>query len=188
MKDTVYLDFMYIFFGGTYAPWPYYFEAIFRILFLFSFTIISIHFLYQKDILEFTSTELIILFAFGTTIGDAILYRSVPLFHCMISVVFTIIAARLIAYITSKSERIEEFVLSKPVLVIKEGILDKEALQKINLSKRQLFFMLRLQGIKHTGEIEYALFETNGRLSIIRLDKAINQGESTIEFKNNTPQ
>lgn len=188
MEEAVYLDFMYMFFGGAHAPLSYYLEVIFRIFFLFSFTIISIHFLYQKDILEFTSTELIILFAFGTTIGDATLYRSVPLAHCMIAVICTILAARIISYMTSKSERIGEFVLGKPTLVIKKGIILDEALYHLNLSKRQLFFMLRLQGIKHTGEIEYALFETNGRLSIIKFEKAIEEGQSTLEFKNNTKQ
>lgn len=184
MAESTYLDFMYIFFGDSQAPLSYYLEVIFRIFFLFSFTIISIHFLYEKDILEFTPAELIILFAFGTTIGDAVLYRSVPLTHAMLAIVCTSIIARIISYIASKNSRIEEFVIGKPTLIIKNGIIQEEALNELNLSKRQLFFMLRLQGIKHTGEIEYALFESNGRLSIIRFDKALSQGVSTLEYKN----
>lgn len=185
MAETTYLDFMYIFFGGSPAPLSYYLEVIFRVFFLFSFTIISIHFLYKKDILEFTPTELIILFAFGTTIGDAILYRSLPLAQAMLAIACTSIIGHIIAYVTSKSNRIEEFVIGKPTLIVKDGIIQEEALNELSLSKRQLFFMLRLQGIKHTGEIEYALFESNGRLSIIRFDKPISQGVSTLEYKNN---
>ncbi len=37
-----------------------------------------------------------------------------------------------------------------------------------SLTERELFTLLRLEGIRDTGEIDCAFFETNGSLSIFR--------------------
>ena len=49
------------------------------------------------------------------------------------------------------------------------------------LTERELMALLRLRGVRHTGEVELAYFETNGQLSIFRYhDNRSAGGESTM--------
>lgn len=171
-------DFIRILVGESF-PWAYYLEIIFRISSLFVYTIIAAHVMYEKDILECTSSEIIILIAFGAVVGDAMFYEKMPVVHAMVSVTLAVFAARCAAYLAKRSKKIEQFIIGKPIMVIEQGKCIMSAMEKVDLTEDHLMFLLRLQGIKNTGEVEYAFFESNGQLSVMQLYDKVYEGKQT---------
>ena len=55
-----------------------------------------------------------------------------------------------------------------PLLVVHDGRIVPEALGSGTLTERELLALLRVEGIRDTGEVECAFFEMNGRLSVFR--------------------
>ena len=51
-------------------------------------------------------------------------------------------------------------------LIVDNGKILKEAMQRNNLSNADLFRLLRKQGVKYLGEVDKAFFEISGDISI----------------------
>jgi uncharacterized membrane protein YcaP (DUF421 family) len=72
------------------------------------------------------------------------------------------------AIITYNSKDWENFVQGRPTLLIHHGLLLKENLRRELLSIRELRVLLRKQGIHDLNEIEEAVLESDGFISIVK--------------------
>jgi uncharacterized membrane protein YcaP (DUF421 family) len=61
---------------------------------------------------------------------------------------------------------------SKPVIVIAGGNIDKEALFKVRINLPLLLSLLRLKGYPLVSDVEFAIIEPNGNLSVIPKSQA----------------
>src|ERR1019366_9379348 len=73
-----------------------------------------------------------------------------------------------IAYLTYKSKKIETLLQGQPRLLIHQGKIIPEALEKEWLNSHELKTMLRRQGISTLADIQDAILESDGSISIIR--------------------
>lgn len=179
--DTQLFDVTRLFFGDI-VTWHFFLETVIRIGLLFTCTLLVFHFLYRKDIVEFTSTELIVMLVLGTIIGDTAFYHSVPLIHSFIALAATVMVARFVAFVGKRSERLESLVNGKTVLVIQDGYILNTNLALLGYNERELLSLLRLQGIAHTNQVAYAFIETSGHLSVIKNERPSDKGVSTIDL------
>lgn len=168
-------------FLGDIVSWHFVLETVLRIGLLFTCTLLVFHFFYRKNIIEFTSTELIAMLVLGTIIGDTAFYHSVPLLQAFTALCATLFSSRLVAYLGKKSQSVESLVAGQTVLVVQEGKIIVENLDDANLTEMELLALLRLQGIAHTQDVAYACMEQNGQLSIIRAKAPYQGGVSTID-------
>lgn len=174
------IDFTRLFFGDI-ASWHFVLETVLRIGLLFTCTLLVFHFFYRKNIIEFTSTELIAMLVLGTIIGDTAFYHSVPLLQAFVALCATLFSSRLVSYLGKKSESVESLVAGQTVLVVKEGNIITDNLDDANVTLMELLALLRLQGIAHTKDVAYAFMEQNGQLSIIKAQIPFKVGISTID-------
>jgi len=155
-------------------------ETIFRTSFIFLYALVNIYFLYRRNIIHFSSSEFILVLAFGTAIGDAMLYSTVPLLSVMIIITTSILLVKLLLKLAIHFDLIEKIAIGSHTLIIENGHIKKEELESKGISEEQLFELLRLQGIKHTGEVEYAFIESVGQISIIKAKDPTKEGLSTL--------
>ncbi|MEO4051919.1 DUF421 domain-containing protein [Solibacillus sp. CAU 1738] len=73
-----------------------------------------------------------------------------------------------IGYISLKSGKLKVILDGQPTIVIKKGKIDKKALAKTKLNIDDLTMMLRQYQIFSITEIDYAILEPNGILSILK--------------------
>jgi uncharacterized membrane protein YcaP (DUF421 family) len=72
------------------------------------------------------------------------------------------------AIITYNSKDWENFVQGRPTLLIHHGLLLKDNLRRELLSIRELRVLLRKQGIHNLNEIEEAVLESDGFISVVK--------------------
>ena len=72
-----------------------------------------------------------------------------------------------ISFIARKSFLARRIIDGKPVIVINPDGIQYEKLKDLNLNINELQDSLRTSGYFHFDEIEYAIIETNGKMSII---------------------
>lgn len=85
-----------------------------------------------------------------------------------IGLVFWCILTALLAYITLKSTKLKLLIDGQPTILIKNGILQKKSFKITKISIEDLTMMLREQDIFSITEIDYAILEPNGKLSILK--------------------
>lgn len=85
---------------------------------------------------------------------------------------FTIVMLqKLIAIIDLKFPNIRKKVDGKETLIIVKGKIDLKAMQKENYNMNDLYTQLREKNIRTIDEVEYAILETNGNLSVFTFDE-----------------
>jgi len=114
---------------------------------------------------------------------------NVPLFHGVIPLITLTIIHFFISFIARKSIFMRKIINGKPVLVITPEGIDYEALKSLNMNLNDLNEALRGLNYFSLDQIEYAIVETNGKISalpnkdnapITALDLKLEKSESTL--------
>jgi uncharacterized membrane protein YcaP (DUF421 family) len=91
----------------------------------------------------------------------------VPIFYGIIPILTLLFLQTIITIIQLKSETFRKIVSGSPSIIITHGKLDISELKKQKLTFDDLMEELRLKGVYNISDIEFAIFETSGQLSII---------------------
>ncbi|MFD2637589.1 DUF421 domain-containing protein [Piscibacillus salipiscarius] len=70
------------------------------------------------------------------------------------------------AYVSLKSTRIREFLDGRPSIIINNGNIDEREMKKQRYNMDDLLVQLRENGVIDIGEVELAILETSGKLSV----------------------
>ena len=98
---------------------------------------------------------------------DPILYTLVPL-------IIIVILQITLSYITLKNKKIRNFMDGKESIIINNGVLDIKEMIKQRYSLDDLLSQLRDKNIRSIEEVDYAILENSGKLSIFKKnDKSI---------------
>ena len=92
----------------------------------------------------------------------------IPLLNAIIPILLILSAEVIISTLKNKSEKLKEAIEGKPVYIIYKGKLLQDALRENRISVNELLSEIRTQGIADISEINYAILEQNGSLSLIK--------------------
>lgn len=92
---------------------------------------------------------------------------SMPVLHGIIPLLTLVVLHFIITFITRKSSKLRKFVSGKPMIVVNPKGIDYQALKKLNLSTDDLFEALRGCGFFSLEDVQYAIMETNGKMSVM---------------------
>jgi len=91
----------------------------------------------------------------------------IPISHTIIPIVTLLILEIITALLELKSEKARLLICGKPSILISHGKIDVDELRSQKLNINDLLEELRLKDYFDIAEIEYAILETSGQLSII---------------------
>lgn len=91
----------------------------------------------------------------------------VPLLHAIVPVVTLLTLEVCTAFVLSRHPRLRRKVEAPPSMLIRNGKVDQGELYRNRLSVDELFSGLRQQGVGDPTEVQYAVLEKNGQLSVI---------------------
>lgn len=94
---------------------------------------------------------------------DKFLYHLIPVF---ILVILQIIISR----ISLKNAKFRNILDGKPTMIIKNGIINFKNMVDQRYTLDDLLLQLREKDIRSIDEVDYAILETNGRLSVFKKD------------------
>jgi len=91
----------------------------------------------------------------------------IPISHTIIPIVTLLILEIITALLELKSEKARLLICGKPSILISHGKIDVDELRSQKLNINDLLEELRLKDYFDIAEIEYAILETSGQLSVI---------------------
>lgn len=122
----------------------------------------------KRQVGELEVSELVITFLLSELAVLPIVNSSIPVFHAIIPVLLLLALEIAFSLLTSKSAFFRKLLLGKPNIVIRNGKLDMKQLSRLRVSIAELMSELRLQGVSSLEEVDYAIVEDNGRLSVFK--------------------
>jgi len=111
----------------------------------------------------------------GITIGsiaaNIIMAENAPYMKGIISLTIWCALTVLIDFVGLKSSKLRILLDGEPTIIVKKGIIHKKALMITKVNLDDLTMMLRQQGVFSIMEVDYAILEPNGTLSILKKPK-----------------
>ncbi|MBP7500188.1 MAG: DUF421 domain-containing protein [Chryseobacterium sp.] len=157
--------------------WSFLLETVLRTGIMFFIIIFGLRLLGKRGVKQLSVFELVVIIGLGSAAGDPMFYKDVGIMPAL--VVFTMIISlySIITYIISKSKKFEKLVEGKPICLIDQGVFCIEDFKKESLGEDEFFSELRLKGVSHLGQIEKAIEEISGEISVFYYeDKDIKYG------------
>lgn len=90
-----------------------------------------------------------------------------PLLDGLIPMVTLVLIQLIIAFVTLKSRKIRIWFEGKPSLLIEKGVLNREEMKKQRYNLDDLLLQLRQNKVLNVADVEFAILEPTGKLSII---------------------
>jgi uncharacterized membrane protein YcaP (DUF421 family) len=146
--------------------WEFLAEIALRTLVMYFIILIGLRLLGKRGVKQLSVFELVVIISLGSAAGDPMFYKEVGL--TVPIVIFGVIvgAYRLTTYLMAKSAKFDDLVEGKCVYLIKNGEFNTDDFKKEALAHDEFFSELRQQSVSHLGQVETAILETSGNLSI----------------------
>ena len=150
--------------------WGFLFETILRTSIMFFIIIFGLRLLGKRGVKQLSVFELVVIIGLGSAAGDPMFYKDVGIMPAL--VVFTMIISlySIITYLIGKNKKFEKLVEGKPICLIDKGIFCIEDFKKESLGEDEFFSELRLKGVSQLGQIEKAIEEISGEMSVFYYD------------------
>ncbi len=148
-----------------------YIKIIFRMSFFYFFILIIYRMMGKREIGQLGIIDLIVSILIAELVVVSVEDPSVSILYSLVPVICLVILQMLLSFISLKSSRIRELLDGKPSFIIKYGKINYNEMvrQKYNLD--DLLVQLREKGYRNIEDIEYAILENNGTLSVFEYDK-----------------
>ncbi|MGF9796649.1 DUF421 domain-containing protein [Brevibacillus agri] len=146
---------------------PDWFNILLRSLGALAYLFILTKIIGKRQIKQLSLIEYIV----GITIGSIAAFMATemdgPIVHSLIAMGVFAFVPVLMEWLTLKSKVLRDFFEGKSTVLIKEGKILEDNLKKERLTAEDLLEQLRIKNVFRVADVEFALMETNGELSVL---------------------
>ncbi|MDR4889578.1 DUF421 domain-containing protein [Fredinandcohnia sp. QZ13] len=136
------------------------------IVYLYIFIVIKV--LGQRSIGTINPLDFLFGIIIGDVIGNPLSSGDIPLAGPLAAATLITILHLGLSYIALKTPRFRRIIEDEPLILIKNGQILKKQLRRTKLTVESLLMDLRLRGTSDLNQIDYAVLESNGQISVIR--------------------
>lgn len=146
--------------------------VLIRTFIIYFVVVAAVRLMGKRQIGQLQPTELVITLILSEIAASSVNDTDKPLVNSVIGVTVLVSLEIISSYLALKSGKFRRLAEGNAVYVIKEGKLDIRALEEIRFSIDDLMEALRQKDVFDISDVEYAVVETNGSLSVmLRADK-----------------
>ena len=143
-------------------------SVLIRTVIIYLFLSFSIKIMGKRQIGELETGELISTLLISEVASLPIDNPDIPLSSAIFPILLIISIEIIISFIKNKSSALKRIVDGEPSFVIYKGRLRQDVLRENRLSINEMLSELRVLGVGDISEVEYALLEQNGKLSVLK--------------------
>ena len=157
-----------------------YLKIVFRMSFFYFFILLIYRLMGKREVGQLGIIDLIVSILIAELVVISVEDPNVSILNSLIPVICLVVLQILLSYSSLKSSKIRELLDGKPSFIIKYGKINYNEMvrQKYNLD--DLLVQLREKGYRNIEDIEYAILENNGTLSVFEYNKNILKKNSPI--------
>jgi uncharacterized membrane protein YcaP (DUF421 family) len=143
-------------------------EVIVRVFASFVVLLFLTRLMGKKQVSELTFFNYITGITIGAVAATITIDTSIDFFDGLISLITWTSLILLVSYLTLKSTKARILLNGQPTVVIKNGEILERAMADIRLTMEDLRMLLREENIFSTQDVDYAILEPNGQLSVLK--------------------
>lgn len=142
--------------------------TFFRAIILYILVLIVMRLMGKREIGQLQPFELAISIMIADLASIPMTDTGVPISNGIIPILGLLVMHLIISMINMKSIRAREIICGKPTILIYRGKISEKALKKERFTINELEERLRGNNIVNLGDVEYAILETSGQVTVIQ--------------------
>ena len=139
-----------------------------RAIILYIVVLIVMRLMGKREIGQLQPFELAISIMIADLASVPMSELGIPLTNGIVPILALLIMYMIISILNMKSINFRKIMSGKPAILIYRGKIDEKALRKESITINELQERLRVDNIFNLGDVEYAILETNGELTVIQ--------------------
>lgn len=140
----------------------------FRSIVLYIIVLIVMRLMGKREIGEMQPFELAISIMIAELASIPMTESGIPISNGIIPILGLLVMHLFISMINLKSNWAREIICGKPRILVYRGKIDEKALKKERLSINELQEKLRGNNIMNLGDVEFAILETSGEITVVQ--------------------
>lgn len=138
-----------------------------RLILIYVLTTLSLRLMGKRQIGQMQMSELVTALFLSELAAYPITNQNIPLTYGIIPSVTLICIEVLLSFLSTKSAVVKHLLDSAPSTLIEKGVLRQDELARARLTTEELLSELRLKDVCALEEVDYAILEASGEISVI---------------------
>lgn len=148
-----------------------YITILFRTALLYFLIIICFRIMGKKEVGELSVVDLIVTILIAELAAICIENYNKSILISLVPMISIVVLQVLLSYISLKNNKIRNVLDGKPSVIIKKGKVIFSEMKKLRYTLDDLISQLRDKGVKSIEEVDYAILENSGTLSVFQKEK-----------------
>jgi len=148
-------------------------SLILRTILLYAVILLIFRLMGKREIGELSILDLVVFVMLAEMAVMGIDKYEEPIFIAIVPMILILVIQVLSAFFSLKSRKFRRLMDGEPTIIIKNGNILESEMKKQRYTFDDLLMQLREKDIRHISEVEFALLESNGKLSVFKKDKKI---------------
>jgi len=142
-------------------------ETVIRVVLMYLLILVGLRIMGKREVSEFSPMDLIVLLLIPELVSQALLGDDYSLANAVVAVttlLTLVLAISLVSYMSHRAERVLE---GSPRVLVEHGRVVTENLQRERITPDELLAHLRQAGLERVDQVQWAIMENDGKISII---------------------
>lgn len=141
--------------------------VLFRTVILYIFVVIALRLMGKRQIGDMQPGELVITLLISEIAAIPLQDVSQPIASGITAICMLVVMEIIFSVLAMKSFFIRKALSGRSAVVIKNGIIDQQAMRRVRMTVIDLIELLRGQNVFDISTVAYAVLEVNGNLSVL---------------------
>jgi len=141
--------------------------VVLRTVILYALVVFVLRVLGKRQIGQLQPFELVVVIMISELAAVPSENIGIPLISGIIPILVLLFAGMTLSYLSLKNEKAREILCGRPTVLVEKGKIVEYALQQTRYNLNDLLEQLRLKNVPNIADVEYAILETNGEVSVI---------------------
>ena len=152
-------------------PLPYMLEIGLKVLIIFAILLLVLRLLGKHGQQNLSPMQQLLMIALGSAAGDALLYPDVPIAYAAVILLGVTAVTLGVEFLSERFRPVRDYVESRPRILVKDGEIHWNALNSERTTRRELFAELRIKGARSLSQVDFAILEVTGDISVFLNDR-----------------
>ena len=161
--------------------------VLIRSLILYIIVMISVRLMGKRQLGELQPSELVVTILISNIATLALEDIEIPLLHGILPILALVCYEVISSWISLKSVWFRRLISGSPKIIIRDGVIDQNMLHTLRFSVDDLMTALRMGGVFFIEDVQFAIVETNGSVSVYQKPSAQPATKADVNAAKSTP-
>ena len=143
------------------------FTGLTRTVILYILIIAGVRLMGKRQVGELEPSELVLSLIIADLASVPMQDYGIPLLTGIVPILTLLSLTMILSVLTMKSVRFRAVLCGRPSIIVQNGAINQQEMDKTRLTVDELLEELRCKGYTDLSQIKYAILETNGQLSVL---------------------